>query len=522
MTPKSFDATRRNPLDSIIIEDEHKGFSTGAPEIKFTEIQLGKLLGKGSFGKVFYGVCRGQVVAVKMLTHTKEEWKEEKNLKKFRKEIALHQRLYHPNIVLLMGACTTSDHLLIVQELMKYDLEQVLFKKKNDKFLYSLSLAKRMSFAKDVALGMNWLHRLDPPVVHRDLKPSNCLLDAALTRVKIADFGLSNKLKEDGKLLDKKGPRGTASYICPEVFEGLSFTVKADVYAYGILLWQIMTRQYPYDDLNTMSFDSFGDMIIEDEERPSIGVDEQNHFPILTTLIEDCWKTDPDDRPYFEEVCEILTDALVETAIVYDEEGQRFWLKYFHDETNVKIDSFIKGMLKWFKLPRNPELYTEEFAAHMKALRLMLVELEDSNGKLTIEWFGKVLEWMGPFDEKFLKRIREVCAARWFHGNTDLKQANRLLQERPDGFFLVRFSKSTPGYFAISAVVNGRVQHQRVVHEPGESQVMWGHNKYKSLGKLVDNQKKTVLLQACPGSKYNFQEVRSAVWGYLSPDVQMI
>lgn len=102
-------------------------YSSGAPEIAPQEIKKGKLLGKGSFAQVYAGVCRGLPVAVKVLNENKDKLVSMHELAKFKEEIAVHQRLFHPNVVLMMGACTTGDKLMIVQELMHRDLERVLF-----------------------------------------------------------------------------------------------------------------------------------------------------------------------------------------------------------------------------------------------------------------------------------------------------------------------------------------------------------------------------------------------------------
>lgn len=72
---------------------------------------------------------------------------------------------------------------------MHKDLEKVLYDPE-----INLSLPRRVGFGREIALGMNWLHKLDPPTIHRDLKPQNCLLDRELQHVKIADFGLSSIL----------------------------------------------------------------------------------------------------------------------------------------------------------------------------------------------------------------------------------------------------------------------------------------------------------------------------------------
>lgn len=142
MSPEEDD---ESPLASGAFGEQSGEFSSGTPEISPNEIKRGKELGKGSFGKVYAGMCRAQVrpavpfflfahthlfaemrnqpVAIKVMNEAPNKLVDEKGLKKFRDEIAVHHRLFHPNIVLLMGACTSGDKMMIVQELMHKDLE---------------------------------------------------------------------------------------------------------------------------------------------------------------------------------------------------------------------------------------------------------------------------------------------------------------------------------------------------------------------------------------------------------------
>lgn len=107
---------------------------------------------------------------------TKEE------LEDFRHEVSVMSQIFHPNVVLFMGAATGSSNIRIVTELMSTDLETFLRKHGTN-----TPLSTRIRMAKDAALGMNWLHGINH-IIHRDLKPANLLVDEN-NRVKVTDFG---------------------------------------------------------------------------------------------------------------------------------------------------------------------------------------------------------------------------------------------------------------------------------------------------------------------------------------------
>lgn len=148
---------------------------------------------------MYQGRARSKDVAVKML-HKQDL--DAKTLNAFRKEVEILSQIYHPNIVLFMGACTIPGSMCIVTELLGRDMESLL----QDKNVV-LPLYLRMKMAKDASLGMAWyarraprpicgssvsdrLHGADPVFIHRDLKTANLLVDANYN-VKVCDFGLS-------------------------------------------------------------------------------------------------------------------------------------------------------------------------------------------------------------------------------------------------------------------------------------------------------------------------------------------
>jgi hypothetical protein len=175
------DAQQRQLASQAMVQSS----SDGPPEIDPSEVVFDTtrdFIGKGVFGSVYKGVCRGQVVAVKV--PLQQESLTAEQLKEFRDEVAILRKIYHPNVVLFLGACTQPQRIMIVSQYCpRGNLDQLL--KSNER----LSHNDKLRMAKDVALGLSWLHNISK-IVHRDLKPANLLLDANL-RVKITDFGFA-------------------------------------------------------------------------------------------------------------------------------------------------------------------------------------------------------------------------------------------------------------------------------------------------------------------------------------------
>ncbi|XP_068642755.1 lysM domain receptor-like kinase 3 [Aristolochia californica] len=192
------------------------------------------LLGHGTYGSVYYGVLHDQEVAIKRMTATKT--------KEFMAEMKVLCKVHHMNLVELIGYAATDDELFLIYEFaQKGSLKSHLHDPQN-KGHTSLSWIVRVQIALDAARGLEYIHEhTKDHYVHRDIKTSNILLDSAL-RAKISDFGLAKFI---GKAGDGEASVtrvvGTFGYLAPEYLRDGLATTKSDVYAFGVVLFEIIS-----------------------------------------------------------------------------------------------------------------------------------------------------------------------------------------------------------------------------------------------------------------------------------------
>lgn len=261
-------------------------------DIPWDDLIIKEKIGAGSFGTVHRADWNGSEVAVKILM---EQDFHAVRFNEFLREVALMKRLRHPNIVLFMGAVTQPPNLSIVTEyLSRGSLYRLLHKSGAREILDE---RRRISMAFDVAKGMNYLHRRNPPIVHRDLKSPNLLVDKKYT-VKVCDFGLS-RLKAN-TFLSAKSAAGTPEWMAPEVLRDEPSNEKCDIYSFGVILWELMTMQLPWSNLNQAQVVAAVGFKNKRLEVPS------NVNPQVAALIEACWANEPWKRPSFSSIMESL------------------------------------------------------------------------------------------------------------------------------------------------------------------------------------------------------------------------
>eukprot|EP00741_Cyanophora_paradoxa_P013645 tig00020704_g13174.t1 len=254
-------------------------------EIDASEIRLYDKIGEGGLGKVYRSLFRGTQVAAKKLRFVKCD---EAIMHAFRSEVDVMRKLRHPNIILFMGASTVPPEIYIVTEYMpRGSLTDVLLNKS-----IALDWATQLRMAKDAARGLNYLHLCKPPIVHRDLKSMNLLVGPNF-EVKVSDFGLSRIVSSNTTMT---GVTGTYPWMAPEVISSSRYGEKADVFSFGICLWEVVSRDLPYAGLNALQI-AYG--VVEKNLRPPIPA---SCPPKFAELIKACWDGKPEARPSFADI----------------------------------------------------------------------------------------------------------------------------------------------------------------------------------------------------------------------------
>ncbi|XWS12452.1 hypothetical protein CRYUN_Cryun37aG0089900 [Craigia yunnanensis] len=242
---------------------------------------------KGTFCTALW---RGTQVAVKKLGD--EVITDEDKVRAFRDELALFQKVRHPNVVQFLGAVTQSSPMMIVTEyLPKGDL-RAFFKRKG-----ALKPMTAVKFALDIARGMNYLHENKlAPIIHRDLEPSNILRDDS-GHLKVADFGVSKLLtvKEDKPLTCLET---SCRYVAPEVLKNDDYDTKGDVFSFALILQEMIEGYPPFSTKQ----DNDVPKAYESRERPPFKAPAKHYAHGLKELIEDCWNEKPAKRPTFRQI----------------------------------------------------------------------------------------------------------------------------------------------------------------------------------------------------------------------------
>ncbi|KAM3306063.1 hypothetical protein P3S67_012933 [Capsicum chacoense] len=146
---------------------------------------------------------------------------------------------------------------------------------------------RRLAMAYDVAKGMNYLHKRNPPIVHRDLKSPNLLVNKKYT-VKACDFGLS-RLKAN-TFLSSKSTVGTMKWMAPEVLRDEPLNEKSDVYGFGVILWERTTLQQPCVTLNPAQ-------VVATVGFKGRRLEIPHDVTLVASINEACWAKEPWKRP---------------------------------------------------------------------------------------------------------------------------------------------------------------------------------------------------------------------------------
>ncbi|XP_074569891.1 serine/threonine-protein kinase STY46-like [Curcuma longa] len=270
-------------FQSVNVESPTDG--SDAWKIDFQLLKFGNKVASGSHSDLYQGTYCSQEVAIKVL---KTECVDENMQREFAQEVFIMRNVHHENVVKFIGACTKPKLCIITEFMTGGSVYDFLHKKKK-----TFELPSLLRVAIDVCNGMNYLHRNN--IIHRDLKSANLLMDENEV-VKVADFGVARVKPISGVMTAETG---TYRWMAPEVIQHKPYDHKADIFSFGIVIWELLTAKLPYQYLTPIQA-AVG--VVQQGLRPTI----PNTHPKLAKLLERCWKQDPADRPDFSEILEIL------------------------------------------------------------------------------------------------------------------------------------------------------------------------------------------------------------------------
>ncbi|CAM6102637.1 unnamed protein product [Calypogeia fissa] len=287
-----------------------------------------KLLGKG-FGDVYRGVLPSSGIPV---TVKKFDDDSTPALEEFWTEIFIASRLKHPNLIRLLGWCEDRKKHLLVYDLMpKGTLADLLFRPAKVG-MTCLSWRRRFKILTDTAAALCYLHQgSEQIVVHGDVNSANIMLNEEWN-AKLGNFGIACLVDPqlEGKQIDLQG--GTVGYICPEYFERYVVTDKTDVFAFGVVVFEVACGQRPMSDnsepgqryLVRRVWNSYrdGELLSMVDKRLGLNYDQNLMETVLAVGLL-CTHSDPLLRPSMRSVVQMLAGDVQVPSLPFDESYRR-------------------------------------------------------------------------------------------------------------------------------------------------------------------------------------------------------
>ncbi|KAA0710887.1 Tyrosine-protein kinase receptor TYRO3 [Triplophysa tibetana] len=269
-------------------------------------LTLGRMLGKGEFGSVREAFLKtennsGQKVAVKVL---KTDINSTSDIEQCLKEAAYMKDFHHPNVIKLIGVSLhrrAQQRLpvpMVILPFMKHgDLHTFLLMSRLGDEPFTLSQQMLIQFLLDIARGMEYLSSKN--IIHRDLAARNCMLNENMT-VCVADFGLSKKIYSGDYYRQGSVSKLPVKWIALESLADNVYTTQSDVWAFGVTMWEIMTKgQTPYPGIENSEIYEF---LIKGErlkQPPDCPVD-------IYEIMHSCWSPVSKCRPSFQNLIDQL------------------------------------------------------------------------------------------------------------------------------------------------------------------------------------------------------------------------
>ena len=334
--------------------------------IDLNNYQKVQKIDEGSFGKVYKIKEKntGEIFAAKLIY--RQSFESSSGILNIEREVNNHFKLSHPSIVKFVGYSQTDfnnqpNPVIVMEYLKNNSLFYTLGKERLGDAPHDWDEKQKLINIYGIASAMQFLHSNN--VIHRDLKTLNILKDENYLP-RVADFGFSKIIHSNAdslSLQSTNGLKGTCQYIAPEIFRDNDYSKKSDVYAFGIIVYEIITNEIPFKNFGLSQFEIM--QKVPNGERPKFLYEIPECYK---SLIEECWKDDPNERPTFDEIVENLENN---RDFLYDDDDYEIYLQYIEDIKNSE-KSFREG---------NQVINIEKYLALRKMKSLKKVELTKKN-----------------------------------------------------------------------------------------------------------------------------------------------
>lgn len=261
----------------------------------------------GSFGRIY--LCTdaqtGEVLAMKKIQTDGSNWSK----LSYEREIAILGNCSYPSILQLVGCTPWSedkDPVIYMPYMPNGSIHDMIKKESQNKCPPEWSRTRKHIVLYGVARGMAYIRKHN--IIHRDLKPGNILLDENL-EPKITDFGMSKHV-EAGQTNQQSVRGGTNEYMAPEIYRGEKFNYKVDVFAFGMVMYAVLSGKLPFSECNGSPYLIYTNIV--EHIMPKIPKSVAREYQ---EIIQSCWQDNPQLRPEFDEICAAFCQPALLDAI---------------------------------------------------------------------------------------------------------------------------------------------------------------------------------------------------------------
>lgn len=368
-----------------------------------SDYKLGKKIGEGTFGTVYIAknVESKKKYAAKLVNIEQNVFDGREQMLFLRESLILH-KLDHPSIVKFIGINFKSfsddeklQPTIITEYLRQESLRDILNKERENESEREWSLTKKYINLLGISDAMRYLH--EEGIVHRDLKPENILVDSNFYP-RVCDFGLSKCFPESltkSMEMIMSGDFGTPLYSPPEILRGEEiYDQTVDVYAFGMIAYEIVTGEQPFSELGKISSAIFSNKV-NDGYRPKF---KQSVPYKMQRLISRCWSRRKSERPTFEEIFNELSND----KTYFNEKLDENEIEEYLSQLNKSKERIIKNKSE-NKNRKEKEKEEEKLKAEVEKFKIKLSEYQEEHDSLcsSNEMFHEsIYSLLGPKEKR--------------------------------------------------------------------------------------------------------------------------